>query len=282
MRDNSLNHIMKRIFANIQAAPISGGFTRVPRSWGNLNFVPAVHKFYFILDGEGSISIDGCDYEPKPNQLFLLPAGTRQSLASISNRTFQKYWCHFQASIGETDLFRMIDVPHYIDVPEQDIGLLAHLFRELNCHMSRSEPFAPIMTSSLLLHLLHFYVERAGIHNMFSQSPLSYENLKTVVNYMENHLRDDVTVPELARLIHLDTNYFSRLFKDMIGSSPMQYMNRLRLDQAQALLRDTTMTVTEISAAVGLELHYFSRQFKAHVGFSPLNYRNMASSMARR
>jgi len=274
---NALDKLIKRSFANLHADVTVAKLSRVTRSWGNMEFVPAVHKFYYIIDGEGYIKIDGREYEPRPKQLFLLPAGTVQSLATVSNETFLKYWCHFSAFIGETDLFKMIEVPHYIDVPDQETGFVERLCHELTVQVNRNEIFSPLKTNSLLFDLLHFYVERAGIGNLFTQSPLSYENLKTITQYMDANLTSELTVPELSKLVHLSPNYFARLFKDMVGLTPNQYMNQLRLDKAQELLRETPMTVTDIAASVGFELHYFSRQYKMYTGFSPRDYRNFHS-----
>ena len=78
---------------------------------------------------------------------------------------------------------------------------------------------------------------------------------------------------ELAKIVHLHPNYFSQLFRSMLGIPPLQYLNQLRIKKAQSLLLGTELSVTQVAAEVGMELHYFSRTFRNRVGFTPSDYR---------
>lgn len=127
---------------------------------------------------------------------------------------------------------------------------------------------------SLLLELLHYFLEHAGFETSALESSLTHEKLETVLQYMEENLSEPLDLTVLAKLVHLHPNYFSQLFKNMLGVSPMYFLKRMRMDKAKVLLEQTTLPITEIATLVGIEPHYFSRIFKEQESFTPSDYRN--------
>jgi AraC-like DNA-binding protein len=273
--DDKLNDFLKQCLANMQAHVTIAELTKVSPSWGHLNYMPEVHKFYYILDGEGSFKLNDTLYEAKAGQLYLLPAGVKQTLSTTGSNTCYKYWCHFTASIGDINPFQIMKLPYRIQVDSALSGFVETLFRDMIFHMRRKELVSALKVKSLFFDLLHFYMERAGITEVQTEASLTYEKMKTVAAYMNGHLASDLTTEELARLFHLSPNYFTQQFKEMLGVTPIQYLKRLRLAEAKKLLRTTAMSVTEIASAVGMELHYFSRLFKSSESFSPKEYRQL-------
>ncbi len=95
---------------------------------------------------------------------------------------------------------------------------------------------------------------------------------------LKRHLRDhlDVTIPvsEMADLVGLSRSHFTRLFKELEGVSPRDYIEDLRLKKALHLLYSQSMTVKEIAFACGIpDVNYFCRLFKKEMGMSPGEYR---------
>jgi len=82
------------------------------------------------------------------------------------------------------------------------------------------------------------------------------------------------TVGELAAKSGYSTDHFVRLFNALTGESPKEFMIRLRLERAVALLKESSHTITQIADILGYQdLGFFSRQFKEHVGISPDRFR---------
>ena len=68
--------------------------------------------------------------------------------------------------------------------------------------------------------------------------------------------------------------HFLRIFKSVVGCTPIEYRNRIRLEHAKELLCDTSQTVGEIAASLGFGSNvYFSNVFKEKFGVSPSQYR---------
>lgn len=86
--------------------------------------------------------------------------------------------------------------------------------------------------------------------------------------------RDELDVPQLARIALMRRAHFIREFGKAFGETPYRYLQRRRVERAMHLLRWTDTPVTEICLQVGFtSLGTFSRTFSAIVGCSPSRYR---------
>jgi AraC-like DNA-binding protein len=81
-------------------------------------------------------------------------------------------------------------------------------------------------------------------------------------------------VEELARRSGYTPDHFSRVFREVIGLSPKQFIVEARLNRARQLLLESTLSVSQIAEELGYEdIFSFSRQFKTHTGRTPSRYR---------
>ena len=87
-----------------------------------------------------------------------------------------------------------------------------------------------------------------------------------LLTYIDNNLGEKLTLPSLAEKCFYNPSYFSRIFKEKFGISPVEYINRKRVRRAEELLSRTGMTVDEISAAVG-----FSDKRSCYYAFEKYN-----------
>ena len=98
--------------------------------------------------------------------------------------------------------------------------------------------------------------------------------IERVRNYIEDHYDEDFRRADFRDIAHYDEHYFSRLFKDVTGYTPKEYVTRRRIGKAQCLLIYTSLSLTEISSRVGYDdPNYFGKMFKKIIGMSPLFYR---------
>jgi AraC-like DNA-binding protein len=92
--------------------------------------------------------------------------------------------------------------------------------------------------------------------------------------FISRHLNEPIKVTQLAEMANLSPSYFWALFKQKTGYAPIDFMIRLRMDQACHLLDSTDMTVKKIAATLGYkDSLYFSRAFKTIHGVAPTIYR---------
>ena len=102
------------------------------------------------------------------------------------------------------------------------------------------------------------------------------------MSYMERHYREEITLDDLASRAHYSRRHYTRLFRDCFCTSPLAYLNRIRLRQACSLLTGTQLTAAEISRQCGFsDPSTFCRRFKQQYGITPQQYRNWGGGRSR-
>ena len=92
--------------------------------------------------------------------------------------------------------------------------------------------------------------------------------------HIQDHLEDEPSLDQLARLSHFSPYHFHRIFSAFVGESVFKHIRRLRLEAAARRLRQTDRSVTEIALEAGYGAHEaFTRAFKAMFGVSPSRFR---------
>lgn len=106
-------------------------------------------------------------------------------------------------------------------------------------------------------------------------SPVSPpQALEKALRHLEERYAEDVPLEELARLSGVSPRHFDRMFAAALGVTPKEYVARLRMARARALLRRTRKPITEIAFDCGYaDSNYFARVFRRLCGCSPQQYR---------
>ncbi len=98
--------------------------------------------------------------------------------------------------------------------------------------------------------------------------------LKPALDYIQSHYMEKCDIPELSECCHLSESHFRRVFGDIMGESPLQFLTRTRIREACTLLDTTDDAILSISQAVGIpSISSFNRNFHDFMGVSPREYR---------
>lgn len=112
----------------------------------------------------------------------------------------------------------------------------------------------------------NFQRDRQG----FSVDP----RVQEIIDSMNDDLRRDLSLTEMAGFACLSPSRFSHLFKVGTGESPGRYLKQLRMERAIELLETTSMKIKDIRDTVGVgDASHFVREFKKLNGASPTEYR---------
>lgn len=125
--------------------------------------------------------------------------------------------------------------------------------------------------SRYLMEIIRRYCELAREDAYPDLKPFT----RLVVTYIKEHLSDNLTVKETAQTFLVNANYLSSQFHKDMGMTFIDFVNRERVNQAAALLKNTNMQIQQIAAAVGYNnTSYFAKQFMKYEHMTPRAYRN--------
>lgn len=107
--------------------------------------------------------------------------------------------------------------------------------------------------------------------------------LAAAVEYIDSHYMEHIQPQMLADLCFMSVTNFRRLFKSVVGISPLEYIHHIRIQRAQQLLCSTEDSVLDISLHVGFDSpSSFNRHFSEIVGMPPLKYRSYCRSVEKK
>ena len=106
------------------------------------------------------------------------------------------------------------------------------------------------------------------------------DKIKLVLNYINDHYSEDISINTLAELCEYSEYHFMRFFKKHIGLTCVQYINNLRLEKSSILLTSTNNAIMDVSLEVGFDnLSYFNKLFKRKYNLTPKEFRTINSTI---
>ncbi|MBV6626078.1 MAG: helix-turn-helix transcriptional regulator [Rivularia sp. (in: Bacteria)] len=162
-----------------------------------------------------------------------------------------------------------------IGAQAQSDGLIANIAlafkEELETGGSGGELYRDTLTNALVARLLRNYSASFAVDE--TKGGLGKRKLKLVMDYIQAHITEEITLAQMAEIAGLSPFHFSRIFKESVGVSPNRYVNQCRVEKAKRLLEQQQISINQISAACGYSNpSYFIRQFRKVMGVTPKVY----------
>lgn len=143
------------------------------------------------------------------------------------------------------------------------------LLRELQSNGLEGQLYADILTQVLGYHVLRNYANIKPVAPP-STSRLTSNQMRRIKDYIESHLTENITLPQLAAYADVSTSHFGRWFKASFGEAPHQYLIQQRLKRAHQLLKQPDMTIAQAAQQVGFyDQSHLIRHFKKFYGAVP-------------
>ncbi len=131
-----------------------------------------------------------------------------------------------------------------------------------------------LLADSLVAALAMRVAQRCGTPAPGRRPDLPQLRVRRVLDYIEAHLGQDLTLAELAEVACLSPSHFSRSFKQAMGTGPQRYTVQRRVERAKALLLHTGDSLAGIAAAVGFaDQSHLTAAFRRETGITPGRFR---------
>jgi len=153
-----------------------------------------------------------------------------------------------------------------------ELGRLAGMIAELEAELRSKAP------GSHFLATAHFMRVVGLLARTYTRMPVGKERplhqISELLGHLEQHYAEPLAIDDLTKVARMSQSTLFRVFRHIMGRSPVDYLIRLRVGKAAQILRREPLRITEVSEAVGFsDSNYFSRQFHQVMGVSPREYR---------
>ena len=241
-------------------------------------------EFTMITDGNCTYQIQLCPYPVNAGDLIFVPPLVLHSIHSNTDpaMTSETFVFHMNyLGMGNADicavkyltpLAMQKIIPPYIIKKEHPVYADALTIFHKISQLYHAKPIGyELRIKSLLLELIALLLPFCQEDSAFSQ--LSNEHtskLKAVLEFIEQHYADPLSVADLASVCCFSEYHFMRFFKKYMGESAMEYVRNVRLAKAAELFEQGAQSSLEVSLSCGFNnLSYFHREFKEKYGMTP-------------
>lgn len=241
--------------------------------WSLRSATNAFWRLYWPTNRGGVIIFEGTEHTLEPGSLYLISPHT--AFDSECTRPFSKWYLHFNAG-GLPQACR----PGIVRLrPTARVRTLL----DVTCpkrkrSKSAKEPMIhPLESLELALLVLHQALPQ------FAVATSADSRLPSCIEYLQTHMKEKVTLAELARFAGVSPRTLSHLFVTELGFAPMRYLIELRLNHAMKLLRHTDQSIDQIADECGFpNRYYFTRVLSRYRKTTPAAFRRLNSGAASR
>lgn len=269
---NQTVSVIRNQLQDITVGVIRAGHEMCGPTWHGYDIKPPFGSIGFILNGEGTMITDGEETHPAKGQLYLLPAKSLQTFYTQEENPYEKYYCHFDARCGGVDLFELLKLPLY--VPAKEPEKVIRIFESMIEHVQGESLNSLLQVKKDMLDLIVCYLESCPAEKIKMSGTEADIAFSRAIDYVENHLNENITVKKMAEEAGYQSGYFTKIFQKRMGISPQQFIARKKTQKAIEMLTSANLSVSVIAEELGFSNQfYFCNFFKKQTGMTPTEYR---------
>ncbi|MEK4039584.1 AraC family transcriptional regulator [Paenibacillus sp. FSL F4-0122] len=254
-------------------------------------------ELLYVRQGKLSTKMDTEEYILNSGQLIFLSSGVYHQNAIVSDSETKLIGIHFDffgESIITSDEDMLVNEEEVMDEkfaleavtapfmplsqepiytpPPECIHAMEQLVYEFTMRPAGYE----WVCRGLLLGILTSLLRTQSSRNA-AKSSVHTGRIRALIDEMDSKLADRWSNKFMAGAMNLHEDHFSKLFREVAGMPPGEYLRSIRHREARKLLRETDWPIEQVGDNVGYpDIHYFSRVFTANEGISPRAYRKLS------
>lgn len=244
---------------------------------GDWHSTPHAHhctELFYVSSGKGSFLVNDDVFDVKADDLIIVNPNVPHTEMSrdespleyivlgIEGLQFTSFTNHME--------YEDYSVHNYYEFKHEILFYLKTLVQE----MAQQDDDYEAVCQNLLEVLIINMVRRTKANLIVAPSQKITKECYFVEQYINNHYQEDITLELLSEKTYMNKFYLVHAFKQYKGVSPINYLIRLRVQQAKELLETTNYSIAQISDSCGFSSQsYFSQVFKKACGMTPNAYR---------
>ena len=229
-------------------------------------------EIYFITKGSCCYFIENKVYHLQPGDVILVPEGIMHNTEYQNTVYSRKLISCSGYYIPESVKPKIPSLIHLYRNPEI-IDQIQDVYLKIEEEYSNQDDMSEDVIKCHI-HMLFFMLVR----NPSKRSPQDENRhyIEDAIDYLQNNFAVNLTLNDMSERYFVSPEHFSRVFKKKVGFNFSEYMNLLRLQKAESMLRQqNAITITEVAQSCGFnDSNYFSVQFKKLYGISPKRFQS--------
>lgn len=250
------------------------------------------HEIYYFHEGKCNYVIGPHVYALQPGDLIIMHGMTMHAPNLDRRFPYVRSICHF-----ETPFLAEYMNPSYImpllkpfeelrnyrihtgSTQREIESVLAEMNRLYEASSDENGKYERFLLRFIdLLYVINDLCHKP-MQNTYIPSSEKERHVQRIIDYIENHYSEDITLDGLEQELHLSKHYLARIFKEWTGTTIFHFLYHRRINQAKTLFSmKEHLSVSDAAKHVGFKhLAHFSRVFKQFEGCSPDHYRKKLS-----
>jgi len=218
----------------------------------------------YVTGGEAVYVVNGKRISVSAGDLLCIPTQSSRVASSSSSEAFECFAVNFKM-LDSNNMDVDIPLPLVSSVGIH-VGIISML-KSLNENWLRRGPGYTMRVRAYFMLILQRFFEML----VYEVDTSRFDSrVKGTIRYITNNFAEPIGISDAAKEVHLTPNYLGILFKQEVGVTFRDYLNTIRLNQAEDMLRAGEGSITDIALKCGFrDVFYFSRLFKKYKGTTP-------------
>ena len=245
---------------------------------------PHTHSFYeiyYLLKGERVYFMNGNVYTVSKGELMFINPDDLHSTASSEVAEFERILVNFSHDfVSESDAHLASCLPFnesgLIRLPVNEQPVIEQILMKMLKECEKQSPHYISYLRSLLVELL-ILIDRVSSANQDEAPNYAHpmhHKVSEIALFMNRNYEQSITLEQIAKTFYISPSYLSRIFKKLTGFHFSEYLQVVRIREAQKRLAGTKNSVQTISEQVGFaHIAHFNKTFKKLTDTTPLRYR---------
>jgi AraC-like DNA-binding protein len=253
--------------------PLSLGKSSQDLTFNMKQSQPAHHCLIYCQSGSGILDYKNKKREVSAGDLVILTPNQDFTYQVNNNKAHAVFWINFQGTLALDFAQRLL---MKMDDGLAHVSVLSNILSDFNHLLALGRRG---YTATNVIHAVH--ILQQALSFLALQLRLSAFNnssafdIDAVERLMRDNLHQELSLDTLAHYSKLSKFHFSKKFKELTDTSPIQHFINMKIQRACFDLDKTQHTIKQIGEGLGYnDPYYFSRLFKKSVGMSPKQYRD--------
>ncbi|MDD3415174.1 MAG: AraC family transcriptional regulator [Lachnospiraceae bacterium] len=230
------------------------------------------YLLFLVKGGKCTVTANGQTYQVREGQIVYLNCYLPHAYETTTG--YNAEWIHFDGPLASV-FYEMIVGKGSPIIDLKATYRFSKYLDKLYCSFRDKLPAKEALYNNWITNML---TELLVTKDSTRADTVSTEVTEDLVNYINDHLTDELPLELLASKVSLSPFHFTRLFKKETGFTPHEYVITARINSAKFLLKSTNESIKEICFKTGFSNESsFCTSFKKKVGATPSDYRNEIS-----